>query len=54
MTCDAVAEDSDAAQARIFLDQLDAEIDIITARIVTVDALAEGAHRAHRLIRRRA
>ncbi|MDT2009481.1 hypothetical protein FXW78_46870 [Rhodococcus opacus] len=45
----AVVDDSDAAQARIFLDQLDAEIDVIMAAIETVDALAERARRAHRL-----
>ncbi|UZG60458.1 hypothetical protein [Rhodococcus opacus] len=49
MTCDAVAEDSDAAQARVFFDQLDAEIDIISARIETVEALTECARRANRL-----
>ncbi|GAF45465.1 hypothetical protein RW1_022_00420 [Rhodococcus wratislaviensis NBRC 100605] len=42
-------EDSDAAQARVFFDHLDAEIDIIAARIETVDALTEGARRPNRL-----
>lgn len=44
-----MVEDSDAAQARILLDELDAQIDIVAARIETVDALAECARRAHRL-----
>ncbi|MFD9666970.1 hypothetical protein ACFWAY_36075 [Rhodococcus sp. NPDC059968] len=48
MTFDAMAEDSDVAQARIFLGHLDAEIDIVAARSETVDALAEHARRAHR------
>lgn len=33
----------DAVQARIFLDHLDAEIDVIAASIETVDALTECA-----------
>ena len=44
-----MADDSDAAQARIFLDQLDAEIDILSLRIETVESLTERARRAHRL-----
>ncbi len=44
-----MADDSDAAQPRILLDQVDAEIDVIAARIETVDALAERARRAYRL-----
>ncbi|MGW4340943.1 hypothetical protein ACWEK5_50595 [Rhodococcus koreensis] len=37
------------AQARIFLGQLDAEIDILAARIETAETLTEAARRAHRL-----
>ncbi|MGV9869730.1 hypothetical protein [Rhodococcus koreensis] len=52
MTFETMADDSDSAQARIFLAQLNAEIDIITARIETVEALTECARRARRLTER--
>ncbi|MDF3312486.1 hypothetical protein P3H15_46950 [Rhodococcus sp. T2V] len=43
MTFEVMAEDSDVAQARIFLGQPDADIGIVAARSETVDALAEHA-----------
>ncbi len=48
MTLEAMADDSDVAQARIFLDQLDAEIDILSQRIETAEALSARARKARK------
>ncbi|BAH55939.1 MULTISPECIES: hypothetical protein [Rhodococcus] len=47
MTVGAVADASDAAQARIFLDQLDTEIDVLSQRIESTEALADRARTDH-------
>ncbi|GAF43312.1 hypothetical protein [Rhodococcus wratislaviensis] len=46
MTLQAMADDSDVGQPRIFLDQLETEFDILSQRIEIAEALSERARKA--------